>query len=101
MTSQTGDIAELLIRKHFRRRKWSKSGGNDVMLLDELSQGWSKKLLPRLAKKEKWWLHKLQKENAGTTKWTNTTTNTNTTTITTNQRKDSILHYQSRFYIRM
>ena len=36
----------------FRRRKWTKSGGNDVMLLDELSQGWSKKLLPRLAKKK-------------------------------------------------
>ena len=31
-----------------------------------------KKLLPRLDKKEKWWLHKLQKENAGTTKWATT-----------------------------
>ena len=101
MPYQTGEVAYLLIGRHLGRRKWSKSGGIDVMLLDELSQGWSKKLLPRLAKKEKWWLHKLQKENAGTTKWTNTTTNTNTSTITTNQRNDSILHYQSRLYIRM
>ena len=101
MPYQTGEVAYLLIGRHLGKRKWSKSGGIDVMLLDELSQGWSKKLLPRLAKKEKWWLHKLQKENAGTTKWTNTTTNTNTTTITTNQRKDSILHYQFRLYIRM
>ena len=87
MPYQTGEVAYLLIGRHLGRRKWSKSGGIDVMLLDELSQGWSKKLLPRLAKKEKWWLHKLQKENAGTTKRTNTTTNTNTTTITTNERK--------------
>ena len=52
MPYQTGEVAYLLIGRHLGKRKWSKSGGIDVMLLDELSQGWSKNFYPDWLKKK-------------------------------------------------
>ena len=72
-------------------------GGIDVMLLDELSQG-SKKTFTQIGSKEKWWLHKLQKENAGTTKWTTTTTNTISTLLLL---RTTAFYIRSRLHIRM
>ena len=101
MPYQTGEVAYLLIGRHLGKRKWSKSGGIDVMLLDELSQGWSKNFYPDWLKKKNDdytnYKRKMQEQQ-------NELIPPPTLILLRLLRmkeKDSILHYLSRLYIRM